>query len=179
MFQMILNYLKKVFITNKIITFKGDIKTLEEMVDEMLIDNNDQLFKCIKIESKIYQFIAKISIGTLRINNSHQEINLEMNILSEDENEQKIWFKGKLNPIHYFILFAYCFIFFALFISKDTLTIWLFPGIIILWVISHIWFNFIIRGQENAIIDDFNQILSKKIWRKFGKRTIHPKDRNR
>jgi hypothetical protein len=161
-----INYLKALFITNKIITFKGDLNTLEEMIDEMTINNNDQLFYCIKNQSKEYVFTAVFSVGTLHINDKGQDISLKMYIISESDELQKIWFKGKLNAVHYFILAFFVLSIIFMVINHYKINFWFFPIAMVLWVISHLWFNFFLRGQENAIIDDFNVVLSKKIWKK-------------
>jgi hypothetical protein len=102
------------------------------------------------INNQEFKVYANISWGTLVFSGggSIDGINIRGTILDIDSQKAKVILKTRIRPEHYFLIVIFVFIMFTL--TNESLKTYLYLSGI--WIICHLWFQFIYRIQENQLI---------------------------
>jgi hypothetical protein len=130
--------------------FSGERKELISILQDTRVVN----FKLVDhSEIKLY---PDISWGTIVFTGGLQGLQVEgINIRVKTSplgpGRIKINFRTRIRPEHYFMVGLFVFFFIAATFSNESW--WIFPYIFGLWIISHSWFQFIYRAQENYLIE--------------------------
>ena len=78
-------------------------------------------------------------------------INVRAYVAILDSDRLKIFLQTKVRPEHYFLIVMFIIFFIAIAFSDESK--WALLYVIGLWIICHIWFQFIYRVQENYLVD--------------------------
>lgn len=126
-----------------------------EDFDSDLLKSKDWSTK--KFGSSQYQVFPHVGVGTLRISNAPIPIKLNVELTENEEGVKSISLSTRTRPEHYFI-----FILSTAFICKTLLTFkkeaWIVIYPIILWFPVHAFFQFVIRTQDEMLV---NKIVRK------------------
>ena len=138
---------------DKQFSFKGQLDELHEILRNSK-DINYEL-----LSERELRFTPDISWGTLRISGGVSfGIYLKATLKEQDCSSVKINFKTNIRPEHYFIIAVFIFFFVGVIFSGESM--WLFHYVLVLWIILHCWFQFIIRLQENYLLERIVKRLS-------------------
>ena len=87
-------------------------------------------------------------------------INVKVLLSKLSENSVQVNFKTSVRPEHYIIIVI--FIGFGIAVSLSDEPSWLYVYLFGLWIIMHLWFQFIYRFQENRLVEKLVDKLELK-----------------
>ena len=130
--------------------YQGTFTDLEERLEQ--VKHMKCNFSYRRINKLKYNFKAKLSLGILMTKGFSpvEGININAIIVIEEENCQRIKFSSSIRPEHYFILIVFIFIGSVL-LSTQAFSI-SFLGFLVLWIVVHAWFHYILRMQEEEVM---------------------------
>ena len=132
-------------------TYPGTLKELENN----LFNYKGGTVK--KIGDGLYKIYPDVSWGTLISNNGPgivDGINVLMSITNAGNDKQIVSFRAKVRVEHLFIIIALSFMLICFTNASEKIPPYVFCLIIGTWVISHVWFQSVYRGQENDLVDN-------------------------
>jgi hypothetical protein len=130
---------------NKEFVFRGGIDDLKEILKNSK-DINYKAFSAREIK-----ITPSISWGTMTMSGIRVPISVRATFTEQNPGELRIILTTKIRPEHYLlvVLFTFCILGVVFSDEPDWLTIYVFG----LWIICHLWFQFIYRLQENHLIN--------------------------
>jgi hypothetical protein len=132
------------------ITYKytGDYDSIVEHI------RKNKKYKVTFESADTYKIYSDTSAGTLIINDSFvSSIYVFATIKSISNDEQQIIFRTDIRNEHYFIAFVSASILIGM--TMKDINFILYLVLIVFWAISHAWFQFFYRAQEELIVADF------------------------
>lgn len=110
-----------------------------------------------------YRICSNVSVGTLRINNIGIPIKVTAEVREHQEGVKSILLSTNTRPEHYFL-----FILFALACTLIPLTAnkfaWAVIYPLVLWLPVHLFFQFIIRVQEELLVNNIVKKLRLNLY---------------
>lgn len=123
--------------------------------DFKLSIENAKGFRFDKINSKEYIFYPMISYGTIFLRGLLMKSGIKVwgDVEVIEDQRLKIIMSTFIRFEHYILVFLFLFLLAIVPISVTPINYWLYPILFGLWLVAHIWFQFIYALQQNALID--------------------------
>jgi hypothetical protein len=155
------------FRINKVVTYKGSQETLIAMIDEVRQDPFGKEEIDLRQNGELsYLLTARIAFGTATVSINQKRyatggITVNAYVRSVSDTKHEIVFRTKVRVEQYAIFIAFALSFLGLFIGMPPLPAWILVGV--LWPVAQLWFNYVHRSQQLALIDDFKKSLALKM----------------
>jgi hypothetical protein len=155
------------FRINKTVTYKGSRKTLIAMFDEIIRDPYGREEIDMEENGKLsYVLTARIALGTASASINGRRIatggiSVNAHIRSVSETKHEIVFRTEVRVEQYIMFIAFASVFAGLFVGMPPLPAWILVAV--LWPVAQLWFNYVHRSQQIALIDDLKKSLALKM----------------
>jgi hypothetical protein len=157
------------FRIKKTIRYHGTMGNLERILEAM---ENERLekeeFYLNRTESCKYRLNPIVSFGTVQMSTNDMlvhtnKITVEIDLDSKSSGLQEIHLKGARHKGHFLIFFVFVFLLlvFTATVARETIIPLYF--VMALWIVSHLWFNFVWTSQEKDLIEEVKLALHVRI----------------